>query len=1146
MLFTNITNVARYERKTLFRSWFFRIFSILALLIMFGMNVEILGNHGWSEWTTRAVAANIPYLFVLFINIVQAIIAVFLSADFMRRDKKLDTTEVIYTRPISNGEYVIGKTIGVISLFMVVLFLTLLMTLIFNFVKDDTPIVWIAYFVYPLLISIPTLIFILGLAFVLMLLVRNQAVTFIILLGYIGLTLFYFQDKAYGLFDYMAFNLPMVYSDFIGFVDLQNVLMHRLLYLFLGLGFIFASIFFMNRLPDSKLRSALNFSGFICFTLVGLFLGTEYFLKHSGDEKERKEFKALNEAYAHLPVVDILSNDLNVVHKSHRLLVSSSLTFKNSGNTAIDTIVFSLNPGFKVDSITNRQGQIDFIREKQIIKIIRDRALNPGRRGNLTIHYYGAPVENIAYLDIPKKNRLRIKRVMAAPIDKKVSLLKPNYVLLTPEVIWYPMAGVGFNKSTYLARQSDFARYSLIVETKEDLMAIAPGRIDTTGTGYKITPEQDLNAFSLIIGEYEKHSITVDDIEINLFIKPGHDYFSEYFTNIKDTLGALIKDRKDNYEIENLDLYYSFNRFNLVEVPVQFHAYERPQVQTTEWIMPEQIFIPEKGVGLSTLDFSRFMHYAKKRNKNEKNARSEKDMETEMFTRLLDVTFFRSSIRSRPMSGGGSFRDNLIRFGEVKFTRNPFCAFPQYYSYIASINSGEYPVFNAMLELYFKEGFTASPRQSFVGGMSDIEKANHELKEKSMTEIIAEWNQNITSALITQTGSFIILALKNRIGAKDFDYFLYYYIEDRAFSDITFEQFSQDFYNEFGFEIEPYFETIGNVGKIPSFLMSGVEYIQTRDDFGEVYLVRFKLTNNGEARGLVDVTFRMPGGFQSNTNNEQRLYELDAGETKDIQVVLYDRPRMMTVNTLISENVPSTFSNFLRTPINSRANENMEEYALLVDEPVTIGEKGDIIVDNEDEGFSIVSVSYKSKLKKYIESRKPATNTMYYGSINPNWSPVVWRNIAHSALYGGAIRSAKICADGDGANTATWKTKLPEAGFYDVYTYIPKSAMVKRPSRSQGGGGGQGGGQGGQGGNRGQQQRRGPEFAEHKVVYTYTVNSNEGSEDVEFRLDKDMDEGWNKIGTYHFPADTASVTLTNETNGRRVFADAIKWVKREK
>ena len=88
------------------------------------------GGHSDARWTFRAIAANMPYINVLFINVAQAIIAVFLASDFLKRDKKLDTTEVIYTRPITNGEYVTGKTIGILVLFIGLVILALVMGLL--------------------------------------------------------------------------------------------------------------------------------------------------------------------------------------------------------------------------------------------------------------------------------------------------------------------------------------------------------------------------------------------------------------------------------------------------------------------------------------------------------------------------------------------------------------------------------------------------------------------------------------------------------------------------------------------------------------------------------------------------------------------------------------------------------------------------------------------------------------------------------------------------------------------------------------------------------------------------------------------------------------------------------------------------------
>ena len=51
-------------------------------------------------------------------NIAQSIIAIFLAGSFLKRDKKLDTAEVIYVHPMSNADYIVGKTWGIIQVFV--------------------------------------------------------------------------------------------------------------------------------------------------------------------------------------------------------------------------------------------------------------------------------------------------------------------------------------------------------------------------------------------------------------------------------------------------------------------------------------------------------------------------------------------------------------------------------------------------------------------------------------------------------------------------------------------------------------------------------------------------------------------------------------------------------------------------------------------------------------------------------------------------------------------------------------------------------------------------------------------------------------------------------------------------------------------
>jgi hypothetical protein len=177
-------------------------------------------------------------------------------------------------------------------------------------------------------------------------------------------------------------------------------------------------------------------------------------------------------------------------------------------------------------------------------------------------------------------------------------------------------------------------------------------------------------------------------------------------------------------------------------------------------------------------------------------------------------------------------------------------------------------------------------------------------------------------------------------------------------------------------------------------------------------------------------------------------------------------------------------------------------------------------------------------LKQWVDSRKEDDDGLLYESLNEWWTPSRWTPVAHAAYYGEAVRSAMAIRRGDGTNHVTWTTVLPEKGFYDLYVYIPVSAMYKRPSRNR-----DQGGQGGQSQNQGPGRGFGPEFADKGTDYNYTISSSEGSETVSYELNNPED-GWNRLGSFHFPADSVSIQLSNETDGRRVIADAVKWVRR--
>jgi hypothetical protein len=121
-------------------------------------------------------------------------------------------------RSMTNGEYVIGKTLGQHAGFYDFKYCGAGNCDHFQYHYPKFKCTMdILSPLYLLLISIPTLVYIMGLSFLLMSLIRNQAVTFVVILGYIGITLFLVKDNFYYFFDYMSFNIPMFKSEITGF-----------------------------------------------------------------------------------------------------------------------------------------------------------------------------------------------------------------------------------------------------------------------------------------------------------------------------------------------------------------------------------------------------------------------------------------------------------------------------------------------------------------------------------------------------------------------------------------------------------------------------------------------------------------------------------------------------------------------------------------------------------------------------------------------------------------------------------------------------------------------------------------------------------------------------------------------------------------
>ncbi len=1107
----NIFSIAKYERKTLLRSWFFRIFGILSLLVLFALNFGMIIEGGGDQgWAIRSIPAAIPYFNLLILNVAQAIIAVFLASDFLKRDKKLDTTEVIYMRSMTNGEYVIGKTWGNLQVFLFLNIAVVLMALIFNMLSQQTSINWESYGIYLVLISVPTLVFIMGLSFLLMSVIRNQAITFVLILGYIGITLFLLEDRFYYIFDYMAFNIPMLISDIAGMGNMEKVLVHRGIYFSLGISFIFMTIFLLKRLPQSESMTWFSLIFAILFFVAGGYFAWQHINQFKTNATLRDEAIALNNSFVKESLPATISNSIVLIHKGNSIESVSKLTVKNKKNVPLNKLIFSLNNGLAVQSFKLNGQETPFERKNHLI-ISENITLQPGQEAEIEISYSGGINETLCYLDIPEEERTEKYGKFVLNVDKRYAFLTPQYILLTPEANWYPRTGVTYSTEDVSWNHPEFINFSLEVKTQPGLQPVSQGEMTKVSEGqFVFINTVPLTQISLAIGNYEKKNIQTDSLEYGIWHIKGHDYFTEAFPETKDTLAQLVNERMGDFE-RSYNLDYAFDRFFLVEVPAQFKTYERIWSGRQEFIQPEQVLIPEKGFMLREADFEGSKKRMERWGRRGDNNMTEKDKEIRLLYDFMRIFTEQQS---------ADFQRNRGNF-TVQEIPNPYFIFAMFYNFQNNIISDQWPITNRIFEAYLKSQ-SADMRSGWMRnmqGMSDDELANIALQDSTFEEILADPRQKkIIDNVIKLKGEVLFSMVQWKAGQEEFEDFLREVLMEFRFQNIDFEQFDQIINEKFGVQLIPMMDEWFKAKTLPGFLFSPIEAVKVKTGDRMQTKVSVKITNFSDTEGIVKLSFRMGGGggpgrgFGGGGGSDDminKLVYLDPHQTKDVNYMFDADPRMVMINTMTSQNIPQVIMEGFRD-VEEDPRAVPQDGETISDTPVRKQLPGEYIVDNEDPQFEITQTEDISLLEKWLA--KDTEDAQKYSGLNYWRPPANWTASTNSDFFGEYVRSAHYIKAGDGSMKAKWHVLIEEAGYYDVYYHLYK------PRRF------------GRGGN------------DDSGEYQFFIYSDEGTEEQSLAI-QSAEEGWNHLGSYYFAPDTALVELTNKSESRMVFADAVRLVK---
>ncbi len=861
----NILTISKYETLVVWRNWLFRIVALAGLFFVTIFNLGVFSEVDTPRWFLLSNSWIMPYSSMILISIPQVAAIIFLATGLIKKDKKVDTNEVFFVRPITNLDYVLGKALALFKLFFSLNVVLLCIPLIINLTSPFTTFNPLAFVIYPLLTSIPSIVFTTGVAFLLVTILKNQPITIVLLLGVAGVQLIYYFDQFSNIQDFMAFRLSMLASEITGFVDIEAAIRQRAFYFITGIAFLFLTAFFLDRLSSHKvIRMATGLIG------VALLALSSFIMIRLWDMRQepillRQEMIVVNGKWADVPNIDILSNYIDFELIDDAISCTSELVVKNNSNQTLTKVYFTLNPGLEVDEVILNDRSVEIKRDIQIVSIDHGFTIAPGQVMKVHIKYHGSILESVAHLEVDQERYESANDYFMYSLKKKYAFLQSDYVLLTKDVLWYPDTQIGYSRESPTKERLSFIDFLLDVKTAEGLVPVSQGETVVNGNTYHFKPEYALPQISLVIGKYEKKEITVDSVTYAVYHYPRNDYFIKQLDQLADTLSNLITDIANQYE-DGQKLTYPFRRLQFVETPIQFTAYNKIYESHQAFLQPETVFWPEEGGNIRQFDFRRQLRDMSRQAREGNQVLSDKEQQANVFNDLVKKVFTKQ-IGSRWFFDGRDVDDP------------DYSLFPNFYAYNSGIVSRDWALLNRSMASYLRnDKQTQNDFSRNLNGISFTEECNNLMRESSITKILTEETEfNKIQKSVALKGKYLFSYLGQLVGEGVFKAFLYDWVNTHQHQLTSYEEFKRAILAKFNLDIDPIIKKVYFDTSQPAFEILNVRKYEVLDGDRKRYQILIDVANVGENDGVIEVKVSTGDDVDDSGYVSRRVSE-DAGE----------------------------------------------------------------------------------------------------------------------------------------------------------------------------------------------------------------------------------------------------------------------------
>lgn len=1115
--------IARAEMRLtrrLARYWVFLALSYLIALIVV-LYYSVLHSFV-SSYSATAASIGPRYLIGLLGLYYLAIFMlgiVFLAFDLRGRDRRERMDEVLDSRSYQNLELVLGRLLGVLLpawlpvlvLALLIQGLGLLLAAVGSPVGETVEPWSLAGFVFAM--ALPGFAFTIALVQLVTVLVRHRlaaAVIAILLLAGMVWATFGLALPWVPLFDVTGAYLMQWPSDIVPAVANLVGWLQRLGVLAAAFGLAALAAACHPRLDSVPRARNLGVGGVVLVVAVGLMATATW--SRLGVLDDLASWRAAHEARRDEPFPDLVAVTGSVdIAPGRRLGLELELEIAAPSDATLEAALFSLNPGLAVSAVAADGAALEFSQADGLLEVQLARPLVAGEQLRLELTAAGRPDIRYGYLDAARVPEQQVAyQGQLSVLGTERAIYDPRFVALMPGVSWLPRCGVDVGRGDFATRPPDYFSLDLEVRVPAGWRVAAPGRAEEAlaasgGAAFRFAPPAPVDEVAVVASRFERSTVELAGVSLELLLSPGHTGNLEVLAPAKSELESWISERLKAAAAAGLP--YPYGGFTVVEVPTVLRSFGGGWRLDTVLAPPGMVLVRESCFPTARFDVP-FRDPEEWRDREGGLARGMRDRVLSHFRNdfsggnLLSGAARSFFLHLTSAAGEGAI---AVDYALEQLTSLTVVDTRDYFSaHLFDAELGE--TIGTILQRFFT---SRRGSQEFADALIGAVTARPEVWEQSLAVPLNELDPSAaprrTIDVLALKAGALAQTIHDLLGAEDTARLLATLRSSHAGG--TFD----------AAELAAAADTIdGRVGPLvlerlrttdlPGFVVRDAAAFRLPDgaDGSARYQLRVVVQNDEATPGMVRILRSVGEGSSSETGASDPI-RIAGHAAAEYGVVLSQPPRNAWVEPYLSLN-RAPFSFDLGTVAEDSVVDS-EPISGVREVPWQPPDPDVVVVDDLDDGFAIVADGDRRGVRLGARASEAETD---HGlpRVDVGRPPSSWSRATTDTAWGRYRHTVAWVRAGSGTSRAEFHASLPTTGEWELELHLPDSGRLSRARR----------------------------------LGTWELTVDDGATPQVVSFDATAaGTGWSAVGTFDLAAGEVTVAISDETDGRVVVADAVRW-----